>query len=322
MKKNDSLERLIKEFSDSSSIALFTHSRPDGDALGSVLALKFALEKLGKRVEAFCDTEIGHKYTILGYDKYWSRQPRGDFELFVALDCGDVGRLGAFSDFFFRQKNTLCIDHHYSHVSFCQLNYVKNCSSTCELVYTILNGLSVEIDKEIATALYIGLSTDTGNFSHGNTTPAVFEIAADLASKGIDIPGIYDSVYASSRFERTKLLGIVLTRMRRYFDGRLCLLYVTKADLALTGTQKDDTEGFIDYAINSEGAQLGVCFCEHSENAYKVSMRSKGLNVSAVCEHFGGGGHLQAAGCMISGLFEDAVDKLLKAIMDILWTDL
>lgn len=145
---------------------------------------------------------------------------------------------------------------------------------------------------------------------------------SSLAEKGIDIADLYDKLYASSRFERTRLLGRVLGRIRHYYDGRLCLIYVTKEDFDATGTKKDDTEGFIDYAINVEGARIGVSICEHSPNVYKVSMRSKGENISEVCAHFGGGGHVQAAGCMISGFFEDVVDKLLKAVRDIVWTDL
>lgn len=117
-------------------------------------------------------------------------------------------------------------------------------------------------------------------------------------------------------------MGRVLSRIRRYYDGKLCLIYVTKEDFDATETAKDDTEGFIDYAVNVEGARIGVSLCEHGPNVYKVSMRSKGENVSEVCAHFGGGGHVQAAGCMISGFFEDVVDKVLKAVRDILWTDL
>ncbi len=322
MKKNDAIEKIADVLRNADSIALFTHSRPDGDALGSTLALKFALEKLGKRVSAFCDTEVGYKYSSLGLDKFFSLRPSDKYDLYVALDCGDSGRLGDLSEYFLKQKNTLCIDHHYSHISFCRYNYVVDCSSTCELIFLLLNASEIEIDKQIAELLYIGLSTDTGNFSHSNTTPAVFRVAEALAKKDIDIADLYDKLYASCRFERTRLLGRVLSRIRRYYDGKLCLIYVTKEDFDATETAKDDTEGFIDYAVNVEGARIGVSLCEHGPNVYKVSMRSKGENVSEVCAHFGGGGHVQAAGCMISGFFEDVVDKVLKAVRDILWTDL
>lgn len=322
MKKNDSPEKILELLKNARNIALFTHSRPDGDAIGSTLALKSALERMGKKAFAFCDTEIGHKYDSLGFGKFFSDTPRGNFDLYVALDCGDSGRLGDLSEFFLKQTNTLSIDHHYSHISFSKYNYVVDCSSTCELVYKLLKLSGTEIDAESARLLYIGLSTDTGNFSHSNTTSEVFEIASSLAEKGIDIADLYDKLYASSRFERTRLLGRVLGRIRRYYDGRLCLIYVTKEDFDATGTKKDDTEGFIDYTINVKGARIGVSICEHSPYVYKVSMRSKGENISEVCAHFGGGGHVQAAGCMISGFFEDVVDKLLKAVRDIVWMDL
>ena len=136
-----------------------------------------------------------------------SDTPRGNFDLYVALDCGDSGRLGDLSEFFLKQTNTLSIDHHYSHISFSKYNYVVDCSSTCELVYKLLKLSGTEIDAESARLLYIGLSTDTGNFSHSNTTSEVFEIASSLAEKGIDIADLYDKLYASSRFERTRLLG-------------------------------------------------------------------------------------------------------------------
>lgn len=322
MKGNDSIEKITHILKSASNIALFTHSRPDGDALGSTLAFKFALEKLGKKTQVFCDTEVGYKYSLLGLNEHFLSRPSGKFDLYVALDCGDINRLGDLADVFLKEKNTLCIDHHAFHTIFCKYNYVVDCSSTCELIFSLINSLNIELDNNMAKLLYIGLSTDTGNFSHSNTTPNVFRIAATLAEKGIDISSLYDNLYSTSRFQRIRLMGRVLSRIRKYFDGRLCLIYTTKEDLEATETKKDDTEGFIDYAVNVEGAKIGVALCEHSDNVYKVSMRSKGENVAEVCAYFGGGGHIQAAGCMVSGFFEDVVEKILSAVKNIIWTDL
>lgn len=306
------------------NIALFCHTRPDGDTLGAALALKLALSKKGKTVKIFCDEKVPSKFLNFGFDKHFHielKEKIKNFDLYVAIDCGDLGRLGAFYNKFINNKNTLAIDHHITHEDFCENTFVLGYSSTCEIVLKIITDMNIPLDKEIATALFVGLSTDTGNFKHSNTNENSFLCARQLISFGIDIAEINRKLYNETSYIRLKLLGKSLSNMRRYFDGKLCIMYVTEKDFKDCNADITYTEGFTDYAISVDTAQIGVCISQNNANSFKISMRSKKLDVSEICKFFGGGGHKQASGCVLCGFLEDVIDKIVRAVEDLQWTD-
>ena len=300
-------------FSKAKNVAIFAHTRPDGDAIGSCVALRLALKKLGKNAEIFCDTELTDSFGNFAETSCVKKAFSGKFDLFVAVDCGALSRLGEFANLYDRFYNTLTIDHHGGEY-FSKYNLLQATASTCEIVLQVVQKLGVEIDCNLATYLYMGLCTDTGNFAHSNTSKEVFDTASKLVGCGADIQLVNRVFFKDVSLAKTKLLGIALARIRTYFDNKLTILYATKQDFDKLGVNATATEGLVQHAINVDTAIVGVSICEHATNVYKISMRGKNFDVRQICEEFGGGGHLNASGCMISGFFEDVVDKIVFTV--------
>ena len=308
-------DKIAKVIFKAQKIALFSHTRPDGDTIGGVLALKNALQSIGKHCDAFCDNNIPEKFFYLPEADSFMLFPQEKYDLYIAVDCGELARLGENFQVFTREKNTVNIDHHMTNDNFAAINCVMEYSSTCEIVFELLKFMKVQIDEKSAICMYTGLSTDTGNFAHSNTNEHTFETARELVKYDIDIAKLNFVLYRNTSFERTKLLGKVISRMRRYEDGQISLIYTLTSDMQEVGADASFTEGFIDYATNVEGTEVGISLCQHAENTFKVSMRSRGkIDVSKICSEFGGGGHRNASGCMVSGFFEDVVDKIVRAV--------
>ena len=311
-KKTATISQVAEILSSKKSIALFAHTNPDGDTVGSCVALCLALKKLGKKVALFCDmmSETLEQFT---QGESFNREFHGKYDLLVAVDCGDISRLGEFYSVYDRFEETLTIDHHGGEY-FSKYNCVTHYASTCQMIYEILQELHVDLDNSIATSLYMGLCTDTGNFMHNNTDSASFHMAAELCKYGVDTEKIGRVFFKDTTLAETKLVGRVLSRLRTYYDDRLVLLYVTKRDLDELNLELSATSGLVQYAINVDTAKVGVCITECKPNSYKVSMRGKDVSVRAICQEFGGGGHVAAAGCMISGFLEDVIEKIVRVV--------
>lgn len=317
------MEKIIEALKKSNNIRIICHKRPDGDAIGSTLALMQALCKLGKNIEIICDEcVIQEEFAFIkNYSKFNQRLSDCVFDTAIALDCSDLSRLGAFFVDFTECKCKINIDHHKTNERFGDLNFVDgSMSSTCEIIYNLLKLLNVEIDRDIATALYTGLSTDTGNFMHSNTSASALACASDLVSCGVDVSQITYSVYKKTSLERTKLIGKVLSSARLFYENKICILTIMDEDLKLLNLDSSATSGLVDYAINISSVLVGVCILQNSSKAFKVSMRSKEpVDCSDICSAFGGGGHKLASGCLICGFYEDVIDKIVKAITDRIW---
>jgi len=302
--------QLIKQCS---SIALFAHTIPDGDTVGSCIALAHGLKQLGKTVEIFCDYPITGKLATFDEVKLIHNQFFGKYDLFVAVDCGDIFRTGEFSGLYDSQKETLTIDHHGGEC-FSKYNCLFQYASTCQIVFEILKELGIEFNPTIATYLYMGLCTDTGNFSNSNTDADSHNMAGELINFGADFQHINRTFFRDIELNELKLHARVLSRMRTYYDGQMILLYVHQADIDEFGLDNTVTTGLVHYANDVVTAKVAVCVSQDGENAYKVSMRGKNYNVREVCQHFGGGGHLMAAGCRICGYFEDVIEQLVRVV--------
>ena len=240
-----SFEKCVSIIFDAKNIALFCHTRPDGDSLGAALALKKALIKAGKKASVFCDDTIPEKFESFGFKNHFLKEYINDnFDLFIAVDCGDLNRLGAFSAVFNSHKNTLTIDHHLGHDDFGTFTYVEGLSSTCEIILNMCLKKGISLDDSIATALFIGLSTDTGNFKHSNTNKNTFAAAQILAGYNVDIAEINRKFYNENSIKKLKLLGLALTNMRSFFEGKLCIIFVTQNDFNKANASMEDTEGF------------------------------------------------------------------------------
>lgn len=309
-----SISELSKKLLAEKSVALFCHVRPDGDSIGSALALSLALETLGIRAEVFCDDQIPSRFFFLNAPKKIKKEFCGDYSALVAIDCADVTRLGSFTNIFSQHKNTYNIDHHISNDRYAKYSYVVNSASNCENVYDLICQMNVDITQEIANLLAMGVMTDTGNFRHKNVTAQTLFTAGKLLEKGADLNNIYYHMFSAQTKQRAKLFGVVMSKLRYFIDGRFAVATVTKQDLQNCEAQPDETEGFIDFVMGVIGVEVGACVLEMQKNKYKVSLRSKSADVNAVASTFGGGGHTLASGCQIAGEYEEVVDRIREAV--------
>ena len=282
-----------------------THENPDGDALGSLLAMHLALEQLGKDSVMYVDgpAPLPGEYRFLALDDLRRALPPDHAErVLVAVDCAQESRLAAPSELRARAPLTVDIDHHHDNTRFGEVNLiVPEASSTGELLVDLFRELGVQFTPEIAEPLYTALVTDTGRFQYANTTPRALRVAADLIEAGADVHKVFQGVYESVQFAKLKLLARALERARVYEGGRIVVSYLLRTDFPEVGAAEPYSEGIIDSLRAVEGAQLAALIREPPRDggpARKVSMRSSvdEIDVSAIARKSGGGGHRQAAG--------------------------
>lgn len=296
------------------NIALFSHIRPDGDTLGSSLALYHILRDRGFECDCFCDSPIPDALKILPGCDSVNKAPFGSYDMLISLDCADIKRLGKYAPDFVRHNNTVNIDHHMTNDHFAMVNIVQNCGSTAEIVYKEVTGLSFPIAKDAAICLYAGIITDTGNFMHSNTTAESLRISSKLVESGADTEFLARKLIKEMSVNKFELVRRCLNNIRFFNNGQISFICITMRDLSECGVPSYETEGIINYALNIQGVKIAVCITESSQNSFKVSLRSNDkIDVSRVAGRFGGGGHKQASGCVVNGVLEDVVDKLVFA---------
>ncbi len=309
-----SLSELSSKLRQEKSVALFCHIRPDGDTLGSALALSSALKNLGIRAQVFCDDVVPSRFFFLDAIKTVKRELDGEYSAFIAIDCADGSRLGNFYDAFMKHKNTYSIDHHVSNTRYAKINYVFDNSSNCENVLLLIEELGADIDKEIATLLVMGIMTDTGNFRHKNVSANTMYSAGKMVEKGADLNSVHYHMFTKQSKERAKLFGQTMSKLRYFLDNRFAIATIRLKDLKETKTLPEETEGFIDFVMGIDTVEVGACIMELENSKFKISFRSKGTDVNAVAGTFGGGGHILASGCQISGEYEEVIDKITFAV--------
>ena len=308
------LSQLSKNIVKEKKVALICHVRPDGDTLGSALALSLALKILGIQADVVCDDVVPSRFLFLNEVKNVKRTLDGEYSAMMAIDCADVNRLGDFAQEFLNHQNTYSIDHHVSNTRFAKINYVFDNASNCENVLDLIKELKVEITEEIANLIAMGIMTDTGSFKHKNVTPKTFYCAGEMLENGANINDIYYRMFSKQSANRAKLFGVVMSKLRYFLDNRFAVGTIRQTDLELTGAKADETEGFIDFIMGVDTVEVGACVMEMGKDKYKVSFRSKGPDVNEVAKSFGGGGHVLASGCQIYGEYEDVIDKIRFAV--------
>ncbi len=309
-----SLSELSSKLKQEKSVALFCHIRPDGDTLGSALALSCALKNLGIRAQVFCDDVVPSRFFFLDEVKEVKREIDGEYSAFVAIDCADTTRLGNLYDAFSRHKNTYLIDHHVSNTRYAKINYVFDNSSNCENILALIEELGVDINKEIATLLVMGIMTDTGNFRHKNVSANTMFSAGKMVEKGADLNTVYYHMFTKQSKERAKLFGQTMSKIRYFLDDRFAVATIRLTDIEESKARPEDTEGFVDFVMGIDTVEVGACIMELALNKFKISFRSKGADVNAVAGTFGGGGHVLASGCQINGEYEEVIDKITFAV--------
>jgi len=317
--KNNSLTEVANLLKYSSSVAVACHVRPDGDALGSAFALCEALKNAGKKAYMLCEDDIPERLNILpGMSTYYRELPVpvNCIDLFVTVDCAEVSRIGKQALSYYNFKgNTLNIDHHISNPCAAKYNYVfPDSTATCEILPEIFKAAGFEITPRIADFLALGLLTDSGNFSHQDVSSKTFSVASVLKECGADIYRIGYMMFTHQTKARAMLYRRVLNSMRFALDDKLVFLTVLQKDFDETGTDKSQTEGFVDYPLSIDGVEVSVAVMEVRRGQYKVSLRSRRIDVNAVAETFGGGGHKLASGCMLTAEYEEVIERLTRAV--------
>ena len=302
---------------------LITHENPDGDALGSLLATKRALDQLGKDslMYLYGDAPLPQEYTFMELDELTRVLPEDASErVLVALDCANERRLGPDPTILARAPLTIDVDHHHDNSRFGQINLiVPDASSTGEVLRDVFRELGVELTPEIAEPLYIALVTDTGRFQYSNTTAKSLRLAADLVEAGADVHRVFQGVYESVQFAKLKLLARALVRAQVYEGGAIVVSHLLRGDFHEVGAAEPYSEGIIDFLRAVEGAQMAVLIREPPRTdglapSRRVSLRSSTdeLDVSAIARKSGGGGHRQAAGFSTEATIPEITDFLVR----------
>ena len=294
---------------------VLTHTNPDGDTLGSAYGLKLGLKKLGKRVQVVCCDEIPHKYAYFIADRECDFVP----VTVVAVDVADLKLLGDLYERF-EGRIDLNIDHHVSNTHYANRLYLDADAAACaECVYEILDELGIEFDRDIANALYTGLSTDTGCFKYGNVTDRTHRIAAKLYRIGVDASEINRIMFDTKSKSRVQMEMMVLNSAEFHFEDRCMVMAITLDVQRKTGCSRSDMEGVPPMSRSVEGVLAGVTLKENREGEFKISLRTYApLDASAICGKLGGGGHKAAAGCTVIGSLEEAKSAILAAVKEAL----
>ena len=297
------------------SFMITSHVSPDGDSIGSVLALTLALLKNEKKAVPVIKDDIPRKYKFLPGTELIEKDISETFDVIIVLDCGDIERLG-----FDRQLKeygpiVVNIDHHKSNSYFGDLNLEDTtASSVGEMIYRLLDG-RVELDYDIALNLYTSIITDTGSIKYSNTTPLSIRILADLVDKGVRPDYVSRQVFEMRSPASIKLLKSVLSTLEISADGKVATLYITQEMLKTANADEDDTDGMINYAREIEGVEVAAIFRETDDSVIKVGLRSnEWVDVSMIAAKFNGGGHPRAAGCQVKLPLKEAREIVLKAI--------
>ncbi|MGQ9462118.1 MAG: DHH family phosphoesterase [Candidatus Fervidibacter sp.] len=312
--------KLVQCLKSSDEIVVASHIGPEGDAIGSAIALAIGLEKLGKNVEVVFHSGVPKRYSFLPGAEKVKRQPTLQPSLLVLVDCADLDRADIPESLRESAKSVIIIDHHPKVQNRNERNWIMwvqpEVAATGEMVAALLKTLKVPMALEIATCLYAAIISDTGVFRFRNTRPETLRSAASLLEHGIDPQELAYRVMEVRSFAATKLLGRMLGKAK--FDPKfgLCWSVLTRKDFALTGTIDEDTENFVNFLGAVDGAKVAILFREIEPRYIRVSLRSKdeGINVAEIARQFGGGGHPAAAGCRLYQPLSSALEAVLNAV--------
>lgn len=299
------------------SVGIAGHVRPDGDCVGSTLAVYNYIRTHAPQTDVRLYLEpIPNIFKFLNYSGEIRNECADEikFDLFIALDCGDKERLGNAAKYFEHADHTLCIDHHVSNQAFADDNYIfPDASSTCELVFELMD--KEKITKEIAECLYTGIVHDTGVFQYSCTSSKTMQAAGILMDKGIDFSKIVDETFYTKTYRQNRVMGQVLLDSRLYLDEKVIIGTLTKEQMEEFQVLPKHLEGIVSQLRVTKDTELAVFLYQNEDGTYKVSFRVNGdFNAAELAMHFGGGGHVKAAGCTMGTCLEDNIEQLLQEI--------
>ena len=307
------LSEVLKQIEQRDRFVLTSHARPDGDAVGSALACSEILGAMGKEAQVVLRDGVPRIYLPLPYaDKVVKAESvNGNYEAAIILECDSIQRtrLAGLEDRFL-----ISIDHHLTGRPFANVNWIDpHAVATAEMVYRLAAEAGVKISPEIATCLYTAVLTDTGSFMFEGTNEHTFELARELVLAGADPARCARNVYFAHSTAKMRLLGWALSNLQR--EGPLAWIWVTQEQMQRARAREEDCEGLVNYALSISEVEVAAFFRELPDSRFRVSLRSKGgLNVAAVAERFGGGGHQCASGCSVDGPLERATAQVLAQL--------
>ena len=299
------------------TVVIAGHIRPDGDCVGSCLATYNYIRTYYPQIAVDLYLEpIPNIFKFLARsEEIKSEYPEGKrYDLFIALDCGDTGRLGNAAGYFETAGKTVCVDHHISNQSFAQENYIfPDASSTCELICELLD--TEKITKEIEECLYTGMVTDTGVFQYSCTSSSTMNMAGMLMDKGIDFTKIVDEAFNQKTYNQNRAMGQALLSSRLRLGGRVVTSFLTLEEMHALEVLPKHMEGIVEQMRNTKDVELAVFLYENEDHTFKVSFRVNGaFDAASLAMHFGGGGHVKAAGCTVEGPAEEAIERILAEV--------
>ena len=315
MQSTPPIDAVLSSIAKAEHLLVTAHARPDGDAIGSLLACWMMLQRMGKRADMALSDRVPFIYRSLpcaAQIRHWNRV-EGDYDTVILLECDGLERtrLEGLDDGL-ENRFLINIDHHTSGRAFAHVNWIdSNACAVAELVYRLAGAAGIDITPEMATCLYTAVLSDTGSFCYEGTNAHTFELARNLVGHGADPVLIAQEVYFSNPAAKILLLGAALANLQQ--DGPLAWLWVTQNDMERTHAAEEDCEGIVNYAVGIRGIEVAVFLRELRGHRVRLSLRSKGrVNVAIIAEQFGGGGHENASGCTLDGPLPVATERILQ----------
>jgi bifunctional oligoribonuclease and PAP phosphatase NrnA len=317
------MDQIIRYLRNSDHILVATHTHPDGDAIGSLIAMGLCLDGLNKKITLYNESSIPAVYRFLPATNRVVRDIKNEtYDLAVILDCGDLQRIGKVVSAVRQIPVIVNIDHHVTNTCFGHFQLIDTSAcSTAEIIYRLIKQMNVPFDKAIATSIYTGILTDTGSFRFSNTNRAAFSICQEMVGLGVDPYSIAQHVYGTYSLGRIKLLNLALDSIEISNNGKLSMMTLTQDMFNETHTQAEDVDGLINYAKRIEDIKVAALIVEHrnsqkklnASNRFHISLRSNGsVDVAEIAASFGGGGHFSAAGFSIESTLSDIKLQLLS----------
>lgn len=316
------LDAALQFIKDRDDFLVIAHVQPDGDAISSTLIIGWLLRKWGKTFRMINNNQppgrlsfLANYEDILIYEKLGHTADR-QYSAVICVDCADYERIGKAIDWVHPDAEILNIDHHPTNNRYGSVALIRDdAAATAEILFDMLTHGQIELDTDVATAMYTGLLTDTGGFRYSNTTSHVMQVAANLLEYGVQGSQIADTLLEQMSLAQMLLIQRGLSRLTFSEDHRMSWLYITPEDMKETGALNEDLEGLVNYPRNIEGVDVGILFKQLEDKRVKVSLRSnEKANVSVIAQHFGGGGHVRAAGCTIYKPLDEAINEVIEQV--------
>lgn len=309
------MKNVLKKIKQAKNIALFSHENPDPDTIGSTIALKRALEKTGKKVSIFCDSETNNNYGFLPDYAEYNKSEDEEFDLLIAVDVASSYMLAKYEELFLKHNNTIRLDHHMSGSNYAKINLMEPYSACAILIYFLAKKLKVKLDSSIATPLYFGICGDTGIFRNNNTDSLTFSVCADLLDKGAEIRKVYSEFFDKKTVPWIKLTSNALLFADIDDENKFVIMTVTKEDYEKFGAKETENIGNLPNSYLNAGYKI-ACILKEREDGIHCSLRSKfEYDCSCIAEKFGGGGHKNASGCKFDTSMKQAQKELASEII-------